>query len=220
MKNNVVSWLIILLLVLQVAFSVVLVIKLNRLTDAMLRTPVTEITSVTPVYIGDISVDDDPVRGNPETTKVLIVEFADYECPFCAQASSVIESILKENSENVAFVIRDYPLPSHPHAFKAAEAANCAGDQDKYWEMHDLLFANQEQLDTESLRERAVILGLDLEKFNECLESGKHEDEIMLDIEEGQKYQIPGAPAFIVNGYLVDLNGLAQTTEEFLRRKE
>jgi protein-disulfide isomerase len=96
------------------------------------------------------------------------------------------------------YVFRNFPLPFHQQASKAAEAATCAGDQEKFWEMHDRLYANQNALDEKNLPEYAKAVGLDLEKFQECLNSGKHAQEIKNDIEDGQKVGIAGTPSFLL----------------------
>ncbi len=96
------------------------------------------------------------------------------------------------------YVFMEFPLAMHQKAFKAAEAAECAGDQDKFWEMHDRLFANQNALAPEDLLKHAEALGLDASKFKECLDGGKHSDEIKKDMAEGQKAGITGTPAFLL----------------------
>ncbi len=101
-------------------------------------------------------------------------------------------------------MVRDFPLSSiHPFAQKASEATECADDQDKFWEYHDLLFANQSALDVDSLKGYAGQLGLDTGTFDECLDEGKHEQEVLQDLEDGQSYGATGTPAFFINGELV-----------------
>ena len=97
------------------------------------------------------------------------------------------------------YVIRDYPLESiHPHAFKASEAVRCAGDQNKYWEMHDLLFANQRQLSPTDLPKHAATLKLDAEKFQQCLDTGRHADAVKKDLADGQTATVRGTPTFFL----------------------
>ncbi len=106
---------------------------------------------------------------------------------------------------------RDFPLEHiHPNAFQAAEAANCAGDQNAYWEMHDLLFTNQAQLGTDNLKNHAFQLGLDMNQFNDCLESHKYRDEINKDIQDGINYQVNATPTFFINGQRIVGGSLEQ----------
>lgn len=185
--------------------------------------------TITPV-LSEIILDGEPILGNVESSEVLIVEFLDFECAYCAQASNVLQEILKQYPGQVTIIHKDYPLPFHTNALLAAQAANCAGDQGKYWEMHDLLFEDQQRLDLLSLKERAVTLSLDQELFNECLSTKKYEDEINQDFEYGKGLNVSGTPAFIVGrkyqvpdseslllaGYLVFQNDLLQKVEEML----
>jgi protein-disulfide isomerase len=118
-------------------------------------------------------------------------------------------------------VFRDFPLEAiHSNAFRAAEAANCAGEQGKYWEMHDLLFENQDQLDITNLKEYAARLRIDVSQFEGCLASGKYADEIRHDIEDGKKYYVEGTPTFFVNGHRLagpSLDQLQQTIDSVLK---
>jgi protein-disulfide isomerase len=111
-----------------------------------------------------------------------------------------VPQIAKEYIETgkVKYVLLDFPLPFHKNAFKAAEAAHCAGEQGKYWEMHDQLFANQNALDPKKLSEYAKKIELDIPKFEQCLDSGKYAEEIKKDMAEGQKAGVTGVPAFLM----------------------
>ena len=153
----------------------------------------------------EVSLDDDAVKGDANAP-VTIVEFSDYECPFCGKyVQETYPSIVSEyiNTGKVKYVFRDFPLDFHLNAQKAAEAAECAGDQDQYWEMHDYLFANQDYLAVDNLKGYAKDLGLDLAEFNDCLDSGKFADEVAADLLDGQAYGVSGTPAFFINGKLV-----------------
>ena len=97
-------------------------------------------------------------------------------------------------------MFKDYPLPNHPQAPKAAEAAHCAGDQNKYWEMHDRIFASQQAMAVPNLREHAAALGLDMPKFNECLDSGKHAANVNVDYQYGNKLGVSSTPTMYING--------------------
>ena len=150
----------------------------------------------------DFVGNDDPILGDPNA-KITIVEFSDFQCPFCKRAADdavkqLIDSdYFKDGDVNLVF--RDFPLTSiHPFAQKAAEAGQCAYDQEKFWEYHDLLFANQGALDTASLKQYATDLELDTDKFNECLDSGENKDEVAKDLEDAQKAGGRGTPYFIV----------------------
>lgn len=146
------------------------------------------------------SIDDDPVKGNADAP-VTIVEFSDYQCPFCGRFVKQTFPELNEKyivTGKVKYVFRDFPLEFHKLAPKASEAANCAGDKGKYWEMHDKLFDNQTALTLDDLRQYAKDIGLDAGSFNKCLDSGKHAAEIEKDLEDGRKAIISGTPSFII----------------------
>jgi len=146
-------------------------------------------------------VDDDPVLGKKDAP-LTIVEFSDFQCPFCARfREQTLDQLKKEyiDTGKVRFVYRDFPLSSiHPYAEKAAEAAECADEQGKYWEYHDKLFENQQALDVVSLKKYAAELKLDAGKFADCLDSGKYEDEVAKDLADGSKVGITGTPGFII----------------------
>ena len=112
------------------------------------------------------------MRGNP-SAPVTIVEFSDYQCPFCARVNPTLAKVRETYGDSVKIVFKDFPLPNHPQAPKAAEAARCAGDQKKYWEMHDAMFANQRALEVPALKQTARAIGLDGAAFDQCLDSGK-----------------------------------------------
>ncbi|MEM3126612.1 MAG: DsbA family protein [Candidatus Woesearchaeota archaeon] len=149
--------------------------------------------------------DNDPFKGD-KNAKVTIVEFSDYQCPYCARFYSQTLPQIEENyikSGKVKFVYRDYPLPFHQFAQKASEAAECAGDQEKYWEMHNKIFDNQQQLNIENLKYWAKELGLDGKEFDSCLDSGKYVSEVKEDIANGSAVGVTGTPTFIINGEIV-----------------
>lgn len=153
----------------------------------------------------DVSLDDDPVLGD-KNAKVTIVEFSDYECPFCGRYFTQTYPQLKKDyvdTGKVKIVFRDYPLPFHQNAQKAAEAAECADDQGKFWEMHNKLFSNQQKLDVASLKKYAGELALDQAKFDDCLDSGKYASEVEKDMQDGSSYGVSGTPSFFVNGQLL-----------------
>ena len=152
-----------------------------------------------------------PSRGS-EKAPITIVEFSDFECPYCVKAEETVKQVMKEYEGKVRLVYRDFPLPFHPNAQKAAEAAHCAGDQGKYWEMHEKLFANQQKLKVSDLKDHAKGVGLDAAKFEKCLESGEKAALVEKNKKAGAEVGVQGTPAFFVNGIM--LSG-AQPVSEF-----
>ena len=152
-----------------------------------------------------------PMRG-PTDAKVTIVEFSDFECPFCSKAEESVNQVMEKYAGKVKLVFRHYPLSFHPHAPKAAEAAACANDQGKFWEMHKQLFANQKALSVDELKQHAVAVGLDKAKFDECLDTGKNKALVEADTKAGSDVGVTGTPAFFINGKLI--SG-AQPASEF-----
>lgn len=153
-----------------------------------------------PVYA--ISVADQPARG-AETAPVTIVEFTDYECPSCAQTRPILEQLLKEYDGRVRLVVRDFPLQQHTSAFKAAEAAEAARAQGKFWPYHELLFQHQKSLTVEQLKTIASQLGLDLARFSSDLTTGRYAGNIQRDLQEGSRLGINSTPTIFINGRLV-----------------
>ena len=144
-------------------------------------------------------VASDPVRGNP-SAPVTIVEFSDYQCPFCARVNPTLDLVRNSFGDKVRIVFKDYPLPNHAEAPKAAEAARCAGDQNKYWEMHDAMFANQRALGVPSLKQQARAMGLDGAAFDACLDSGKHAAAVQAGAELGSRMGVNSTPTLYING--------------------
>ena len=142
---------------------------------------------------------DSPVRG-PKDAPVTILEFSDFQCPYCVRAASTMKKIVEVYGERVRLVYRDMPLPIHPLAPKAAEAAACAGDQGKFWEMHDRLFDAKGKLEIADLKSYAGALGLDPAAFAACLDSGKNEARWKAAKAAAEGYGITGTPAFFING--------------------
>jgi len=147
-----------------------------------------------------LSLHDERFRGEQSAT-VAIVEYADFECPYCGEYEHDVYPQIAENyiqTGKVKYYFRDLPLPMHPHAMIAARAARCAGEQGKFWEMHDSLFAKQNMLHDIDMPERAKNLGLDTSKFSECLASGRYTDEIKQSVAEAEKFGVDGTPAFFI----------------------
>jgi protein-disulfide isomerase/predicted transcriptional regulator len=154
-----------------------------------------------------------PSRG-PADAPITIVEFSDFQCPFCSKVEPTVAQIMATYAGKVRFVFRDYPLPFHPLAQKASEAANCANDQgvEKYWAMHDAMFAHQDKLEVADLKETAKGLGLDMAKFNDCLDTSKMKTVVEKNAKAGSAVGVNGTPAFFVNGH--ELSG-AQPFDAF-----
>jgi len=148
----------------------------------------------------DVDSEGAPFVGK-EDAEVVLVEFSDFECPYCSRLSNTLNRVKENYADRIKLVFRQYPLPQiHSNAQKAAEASLCAADQDRFWEMHDLLFADRKNLKIEDLKEKATELGLDMEQFNQCLDEGRHAATIARDLRAGMQVGITGTPALFING--------------------
>ena len=142
----------------------------------------------------------DHVRG-PLAAPVTLVEYGDYECPFCGQAYYLVKDLGQRVGNLMRFVFRNFPLTTvHPHAESAAEAAEAAGAQGKFWEMHDLLFENQQSLEDEDLMEYAAKVGLDIPRFVREMREGRYLNRIREDFLSGARSGVNGTPTFFING--------------------
>lgn len=147
-----------------------------------------------------------PDQGNPQA-KLVIFEYGDFFCPPCQQAALVTEQVLKNYSDKVLFIWKDYPSPLHPQSPAAAKAARCAHEQEKFWPYHDLLLANQDKLDDKFYLQAATTLDLDLNKFQQCLANQEIDQLIDTDLNEGILLQVDATPYFFigqtrVSGYI------------------
>lgn len=140
-----------------------------------------------------------PSRGSP-MAPITIVEYSDFECPYCGRAHPVIQQALSQYEGRVRLVFRHFPLSSHPHSMPAARAAVAAGNQDRFWEMHDLLFEHQRQLEEEDLERYAQQLDLDMDRFRADMQSAATQERIEREKEEGVRLGVEGTPTFFVNG--------------------
>ena len=186
-------------------------------------TAVAAATPTPPVVVDNVSADDDPSWG-PTDAKVTVVEFSDFQCPFCSRFfTQTYPQIKQQYADKIRFVFRDFPLSSiHPWAEKGAEAAGCAYDQGKFWEYHDAIFQNQSTITQtyqtaaqasgeaaalaatiDGFKSTATTLGLDAATFGQCLDSGKYSQEIQKDYQDGISYGVEGTPAFYVNGLAI-----------------
>ncbi|HZN01981.1 MAG TPA: thioredoxin domain-containing protein [Candidatus Polarisedimenticolia bacterium] len=150
-----------------------------------------------------VSADDDPAKGGGTSAPVTIVEFSDYQCPYCSRAENVVDEVMKKYGEKVRLVYRDYPLSFHQNAETAAMASECAEEQGKFWEMHKAMFGNQQKLTAADLVETAGTIGIDKDKFKTCLDSGQFRPEVQKDFQDGQKAGVTGTPTFFINGVMI-----------------
>jgi protein-disulfide isomerase len=148
----------------------------------------------------------------PENAPVTIVEFSDYECPFCKKAHPTVTEILKDYPQQVRFVYRNFPLDMHQNARPAAEASLCAEEQGKFWAYHDLVFTSAQPLTAPTLRGIAEKSGLDLAKFDACVKERRHQARVDADVADGRQAGVSGTPAFFVNG--IPLSG-ARSKDDF-----
>lgn len=141
----------------------------------------------------------DPVRGGANAT-VTIVEFSDFQCPFCQRVNPTLAKLRETYGDRIKLVFKDYPLPNHPQAPKAAEAARCAGEQNKFWEMHDAMFANQRALEVPALKQTARSIGINGAAFDSCLDTGKHADTVAKNAALGEQMGVNSTPTLYING--------------------
>lgn len=161
-----------------------------------------------------VPLGNDPFTGS-ENASVLIIAFSDYECPSCVRAEQSMKRIREQFKDDVIYVFKDFPLIRiHPNAYNAALAAECAKEQDKYWEYHDVLYEHNNQLEERYLQEYAKQLELDTSRFNKCLKTQKYKNEVDEDIQTGRAIGVTGAPFFFING--IKVIG-AQPEETFIK---
>jgi len=142
----------------------------------------------------------DHQQGN-DAASITLVEYGDFQCPHCRRAHPLIKRLLKERGSDLSFVFRNFPLQEiHPYAYASAMAAEAAGKQDKFWEMHDLIFENQDRLNIEYLLSLAQEIGLDMERFARDFKSEGLQNKIEKDFEGGIRSGVNGTPTFFING--------------------
>jgi protein-disulfide isomerase len=181
---------------------------IHQLLDRQVRTvaPQQPAAQVYPTT-GKLKLDGEPARGS-SSAPVTIVEFTDYECPFCRQfETATLPEIVRKyvDTGKVRLVVHDFPLNIHANAMPAAEAAHCAGDQGKFWPMHDVLFSDPGKLGTADLIDRAGALKLDVGAFKACLESGKDRTEVLKQIKSASDLQIVATPSFLIGRAVADV---------------
>lgn len=143
---------------------------------------------------------EDNIRGDIEAL-ITIVEFSDFQCPYCSSFHNTMTKVMEDYPDKVRWVYKHFPLDSiHPYARKAAEASECAAEQGNFWEYSDVLFSQQSKINLPFLKEAAVEIGLDVDKFNVCLESDKYASKVEQDYQEGLKSGVRGTPGSFING--------------------
>jgi len=170
-------------------------------TPPATATPAALATATVQVRRYDVPVDDDPFIG-PEDAPITIIEFSDYQCPYCKKwHDEVLDQLLANYPDQIRFVYRDFPLISlHPGAAPAAEAADCAGEQGSYWPFYQALFSMKYDLTTEAYQQYAAELGLDMQAFAECLADRRYEPEVMGDYNYAVNLGVSSTPTFFING--------------------
>lgn len=170
-----------------------LLISLRRKTDIRLALPPLE----PPIL--RVSVDDDPSIG-PVDAPVTIVEFSDFQCPYCQKSVGILKELRRIYGQKIRVVYRDYPGPNHPYAQQAAEAAHCAGEQGKFWEYHDILFERQTPGKGWDFPALAKELGLKQDAFASCVITGRYREEVTRDLQDAIKLGMTSTPTFFING--------------------
>jgi protein-disulfide isomerase len=170
--------------------------------------------------IAPVGIGKEPFKGTA-AAKVAIIEFSDYQCPFCGRYDKeTYPQLIKDyvDTGKVKYVFRDMPLDFHKNAFKAAEASHCAGEQGRYWDMHDRLFANQTSLEAADLVKHAGALQLNASQFQQCLESGRFVNDIKKDIADAGTVGISGTPSFLIG--VIQPNGTVKVTKKLVGAKQ
>jgi len=158
----------------------------------------------------------------PENAPVTLVEFSDFQCPYCGQFLATLTKLKTKYGDKLRIVFRQYPLSIHPLAPKAAEAALCANEQGKFWQMHDAMFQNQAALAVQDLKKTAAGLGLEAAKFDSCLDTGKTAAAVQRDLQEGTAVGVGSTPSMFINGRFLEgsqpLDQLTAIVDDELRR--
>jgi len=176
---------------------------------------------IDPNKVYDLPVGKSPVKG-PADASVTMVEFSDFQCPFCARSNPLIDQVIQAYPKDLKFVYKEFPLPMHQNAMPASRAAVAAQRQGKYWEMHDKLFANQQALQPDNFKQYAQELGLDVAKFEQDMNSPDVQAQIAEDMQLARQSAVGGTPTLYLNGKRVQnrsFEGLKQMIDEALQKK-
>jgi protein-disulfide isomerase len=172
--------------------------------------------------VHNIPIGNSKIRGN-EKAPVTIVEFSDFQCPYCAKLQSTLKEVLKAYPDDARLVFKDFPLSFHKQAKNAAKATYAAGEQGKYWEMHDIIFENYNKLTEDKFEQFATKLKLDVSKFTADYSSGKYDKQIQQDIKTGRSVGVSGTPTLFVNGKRMrgrSIEDLKAAIEGYINKKE
>jgi protein-disulfide isomerase len=174
-----------------------------------------------PDKVRSVDIGSSPSKG-PASAPITVIEFADFECPYCAMMAPVLEQVWQQHSQEMRFIYKFMPLSGHPHGDPAARAAVAALDQGKFWEMHDKLFANRDHLEQSDLDAYAKELGLDLNRFHADMQSQATTDRIAADRKQADALDVKGTPTIYLNGREFDIHQdmnewIAQETGEAVK---
>jgi hypothetical protein len=200
--------------------------------QALLEAHLIKLTKMTPVEVyfnkpkmmAKVDAGSAPFFGKKDA-KVTIVEFSDFQCPYCSKGADIVGQLKKKYGSKIKFAFRHLPLPMHPNAKPAAEAAMCVNEQstDRFWSFHDLMFKNQDKLDSANLEKFVKDVGADPKKFDECVKSKKYVEYVQKDMEYGDKLGVKSTPTFFINGQLlsgaVPFENFAEIIDEELTEK-
>jgi protein-disulfide isomerase len=162
----------------------------------------TTVKTMLPPPRQQVAAANSPSKG-PANAPIELIEFSDFQCPFCLRANPTVNQVLTTYGDRIHFVYRHYPLPTHPSAKPAAEASECAAEQNQFWQYHDRLFANPTKLGAADLKQHAADLGLDTAKFDSCVETHKYKAKVEADQQAGSEVGVDGTPAFFINGRMI-----------------
>lgn len=169
--------------------------------DSFTQTDAYERAAQSAVALVDVESSDDPSLGDDDAP-IVVVEFLDFECPFCAAEFPIIREMVTKYPDQIKYIVRDFPLEDlHPGATLAAQASECAHEQNRYWAYHDKLFQNQQEFTQEVLVDLASQVGLEVQDFQQCLEQERYLAEVLEDFQDGIDAGALGTPTFFVNGY-------------------
>ena len=193
--------------------------KINEYLAKLTKGQPVEVYFKKPKLTMDIEVGTGPIWGS-KSAPVTIVEFSDFQCPFCSKAAATVDEVKKKYKGKIQLAFRHFPLSFHKEAGPAAEASMCLNEQsvDKFWKYHDILFENQKELDQASLDKYAKQAGANMDKYKECMTSGRHKETVKKDTEYGEKIGVRSTPTFFINGELVSgalpLEAFSEVIEE------